>query len=57
MLHKVHKVKLSSIALLTPYTAQKELIKKYAEDRVIYKEDGSETVRIVSITESQGIIS
>ena len=46
-LHKVHKVGLKQIAVLTPYSAQKNLIDKKMKQAKL-------DIKVASITESQG---
>ena len=46
-LHKDHKVDLEQIAVLTPYSAQKNLINKKLKEAEL-------DVKVASITESQG---
>jgi superfamily I DNA and/or RNA helicase len=48
VLHKRHKVSTSCIAVLTPYSAQKNLI----EEKM--KEAKLNNIKVASITESQG---
>ena len=51
VLTKVYNVKLSEIALMTPYKAQKVCLKELA------KRTGLSNLAIATITESQGAIS
>ena len=46
-LHKVHKVGMEQIAILTPYSAQKNLIDKKTKQAKL-------KIKVASITESQG---
>ena len=46
-LHKVHKVGLEQIAILTPYSAQKNLIDKKMKEAKL-------DIKVASITERQG---
>ena len=46
-LHKVHKVGLKQIAVLTPYSAQKNLIDEKMKEAKL-------DIKVASITESQG---
>ena len=54
VLHHVHGVKLNELAILTPYSAQKETIKKLAAEAKLLNESPSDTIKVASITESQG---
>lgn len=47
----MYKAKLSEIALMTPYRAQKDCIKKLANDAGLLNTDG---LTVATITESQG---
>ena len=50
VLHQEHKIAISEMAVLTPYTAQKEKIKK-----LVQKKAGDlKNLRVSSINESQG---
>ena len=46
-LHKVHKVGVEQIAVLTPYSAQKNFIDKKMKEAKL-------DIKVASITESQG---
>ena len=48
VLHNIHKVEFSQMAVLTPYSAQKEEIKKLADQAKLTG------LKVASITESQG---
>lgn len=47
VLHKVHKVGMEQIAILTPYSAQKTLIDRRVKEAKL-------SIKVASITESQG---
>ena len=47
ILHKVHKVGVEQIAVLTPYSAQKNVIEKKMKEAEL-------KIKVASITESQG---
>ena len=53
-LHDIHKVELSRMAVLTPYSAQKEEIRKLAVQAKLLSSDHSTGLKVASITESQG---
>ena len=52
VIHKVHKVDLRQIALMTPYRAQKECLKELAKQSMLL---GTNGLAVATITESQGI--
>ncbi len=42
------------MALLTPYSAQRDMIRHYAEKANLLKEGASSCIQVASVTESQG---
>ena len=54
VLHCIHEIELSRMAVLTPYKAQKEEIRKLAVQAKLLSEDHSTGLNVASITESQG---
>ena len=54
VLHYIHKIDVSRMAILTPYSAQKEEIKKLAIRAKLMSDDQSRGLKVASITESQG---
>ncbi len=60
VLHRVHRVRLEEMAILTPYSAQKDEIKKLALQVNLLREGPGPTpdgIKVASITESQGMTS
>ena len=54
----MHNVRLKEIAILTPYSAQKEIIKQLAvKAKLLYGKGGEAgaEIKVATITESQGI--
>ena len=54
----MHDVRLREIAILTPYSAQKEIIKQLAVKAKLLNEKGGEAdaeIKVATITESQGM--
>ena len=59
VLHHLHNVRLEEMAIHTPYSAQKEEIRKRAVIAKLLKEGEKESlsgIKVASITESQGKI-
>ena len=54
VLHYLHNVRLEEMAILTPYSAQKDEIRKLAVMAKLQKEEGRVGIKVASITESQG---
>ena len=54
VLHYIHKIDISRMAILTPYSAQKEEIRKLAVQAKLLSSDQSTGLKVASITESQG---
>ena len=52
VIHEAHKVKLTEIAVLTPYKAQKSCLKELADKAGLL---GPEGLVVATITESQGL--
>ena len=54
----MHDVRLREIAILTPYSAQKEVIKQLAVKAKLLNENGGEAdaeIKVATITDSQGM--
>lgn len=56
MLHNKYGVPFSSIAVLTPYAGQKELLKTMIEEDSAMKNVLTE-IKVTTIVESQGLLS
>ncbi len=58
VLHRLHAVRLEEMAILTPYSAQRDEIRKLAvEDNLLEEIKAGESpkgIKVASITESQG---
>ena len=52
VMHRVHEVKLTEIAIMTPYKAQRDYLKVLADKEGLLGPDG--LAAVVTITESQG---